>query len=272
MAEKKSTPDILVQLSDYARVRTEEARKRVPLTEMRRQAEEAARNTKEERAFLFEKNLKGPGIHFICECKKASPSKGLIAPEFPYLEIAKDYESAGASAISCLTEPRWFLGRNEYLQEIAGTVQIPVLRKDFTVDPYMIYEAKVLGASAVLLICAILDQETIKEWILICDDLKLSALVEAHDEKEVQMAADAGARIIGVNNRNLRDFTVDIHNAARLKQYAPKDTLFVAESGIKTRDDVKALEDDGVNAVLVGEQLMRAKDRQAELRKLMGAS
>lgn len=264
--------NILKQLSDYARVRVQEAEKTLPLDAVRKQAWELAQNTPEEEKFRFEKSLSGPGIHFICECKKASPSKGLIAPEFPYLEIARDYEAAGASAISCLTEPKWFLGKNEYLREIAKTVSIPVLRKDFTVDPYMIYEAKALGASAVLLICAILDAETIHRWIGICDTLGLSVLVEAHDEGEVQMAADAGARIIGVNNRNLKDFTVDIHNAGRLRHFAPAGTIFVAESGIKTRADVEALEADGVNAVLVGEQLMRASDRQAELFKLRGAS
>lgn len=264
--------NILDQLADFARVRVQKEQEETSLDVMREKAWQAAQDTPEEQKFLFEKALSGPGIHFICECKKASPSKGLIAPKFPYLEIARDYEAAGASAISCLTEPKWFLGKNEYLKEIAETVSIPVLRKDFTVDPYMIYEAKVLGASAVLIICAILDAETIHRWIGICDTLGLSALVEAHDEREVQMAADAGARIIGVNNRNLKDFTVDIHNAGRLRHFAPEGTIFVAESGIKTRDDVRALDADGVNAVLIGEQLMRAENRQAELKKLRGVS
>lgn len=264
--------NILEQLAGCARERVQKAEKTLSLDAVREQAWELAQNTPEEQKFLFEKALSGPGIHFICECKKASPSKGLIAPEFPYLEIARDYEAAGAAAISCLTEPKWFLGKNEYLREIAETVSIPVLRKDFTVDPYMIYEAKVLGASAVLLICAILDAETIHRWIGICDTLGLSALVEAHDEREVQMAAEAGARIIGVNNRNLKDFTVDIRNAGRLRRFAPEGTLFAAESGIRTRADVEALEADGVNAVLVGEQLMRAADRKAELFKLRGVS
>jgi indole-3-glycerol phosphate synthase len=261
--------DILEQLAAFARDRVREKKRHVPLTTMQRSAEAMAKETKEQ-AFRFEKALSSPGISFICECKKASPSKGLIAPDFPYVEIAKDYEAAGASCISVLTEPKWFLGSDDYLKEIAEAVQVPCLRKDFTVDPYMIYEAKTLGASAVLLICAILSGDEVREEIQIADSLGLSAIVEAHDEGEVEKAANAGARIIGVNNRNLRDFTVDIHNSARLRKYAPEGTLFVAESGIHTHDDVAALEADGVDAVLVGEQLMRAKDRRAELNKLRG--
>ena len=219
----------------------------------------------------FERALGAPGdIHFICECKKASPSKGLIAPEFPYLEIAKQYEAAGASAISVLTEPKWFLGSDDYLRAIAAEVQTPCLRKDFTVDPYMIYEAKLLGASAVLLICALLDTKTLASYIEIADSLGLSSLVEAHDEAEVASAAAAGARIIGVNNRNLKDFTVDIHNSIRLRERAPAGTIFVAESGIRTPEDVENLRRNGVNAVLIGEQLMRATSPKAEIDRLRG--
>jgi indole-3-glycerol phosphate synthase/phosphoribosylanthranilate isomerase len=261
---------ILDQLANYARYRVREAEKKVPLEEVRRRAEEAAKNTPEERKFLFEKNISGDGMHLICECKKASPSKGLISPDFPYLKIARNYEEGGASAISCLTEPKWFLGKKEYLKEIAESVSLPVLRKDFTVDSYMIYETKTLGASAVLLICSLLSEETLREWIGICDSLGLSALVEAHDEREVEMAGRAGARVIGVNNRNLKDFTVDIHNAGRLRKYAPEQAIFVAESGIHKREDVKALEADKVHAALIGEQLMRAKDQKEEIRKLLG--
>lgn len=262
--------NILDQLADCARVRVQKEQEETSLDVMREKAWQAAQDTPEEQKFLFEKALSGPGIHFICECKKASPSKGLIAPKFPYLEIARDYEAAGASAISCLTEPKWFLGKNEYLKEIAETVSIPVLRKDFTVDPYMIYEAKVLGASAVLIICAILDAETIHRWIGICDTLGLSALVEAHDEREVQMAADAGARIIGVNNRNLKDFSVDTENSRRLRSLIPSDILFVSESGVKTAEDAAVLREIGADAVLIGEALMRAKDKRQLLKQLKG--
>lgn len=202
--------------------------------------------------------------------KKASPSKGLIAPDFPYLEIARQYEEAGASAISVLTEPKWFLGSPEYLREIAEEVKVPCLRKDFTVDPYMIYEAKLLGASAVLLICAILDTGTLAEYLEAADSLGLSAIVEAHDETEVASAVSAGARIIGVNNRNLKDFTVDIHNSIRLRSCAPAGTIFVAESGIRTPEDVETLRQNGVNAVLIGEQLMRAGSPKEELNRLRG--
>ncbi len=258
---------ILDQLADYARVRVEQAKENRPIEELREAAQAAAVRE----PFRFEHRLsEGGDIHFICECKKASPSKGLIAPDFPYLDIARQYEEAGASAISVLTEPKWFLGSDAYLKEIAAEVSVPCLRKDFTVDPYMIYEAKLLGASAVLLICALLDTKTLENYLQIADSLGLSAIVEAHDEKEVASAAAAGARIIGVNNRNLKDFTVDIRNSIRLRSFAPEDTIFVAESGIRTPEDVETLRQNGVNAVLVGEQLMRAESPKAELNRLRG--
>ena len=220
--------------------------------------------------FAFENALKKDGISFICEIKKASPSKGLIAPDFPYLDIAKEYEAAGADCISCLTEPHWFFGSDEYLKEIASAVSIPVLRKDFTVCEYQIYEAKLLGASAVLLICALLDTDTIKEYIKICDALGLSALVEAHDEAEVNSALAAGARIIGVNNRNLHDFSVDVNNSTRYRNMIPQDIVFVSESGITSRSDIEVLINNKTNAVLIGETLMRAKDKAAVLKELKG--
>ncbi len=220
--------------------------------------------------FGFEKALMGNDISFICECKKASPSKGLIAPDFPYLDIAKEYEYAGADCISVLTEPKWFLGSDDYLRDIAGAVSIPCLRKDFTVDEYMIYEAKTFGASAVLLICSILGKSQMKEYMDICDELGLSALVEAHDEEEVSAAIECGARIIGVNNRNLKDFTVDTENSKRLRKLIPDNVIFVSESGVKTADDVQALREIGANAALVGETLMRADDKKAKLCELKG--
>lgn len=256
---------ILDQLAGYACERVEEAKKKLSYEELREQALLLPRGT-----FVFEQALKGPGISFICECKKASPSKGLIAPDFPYLQIAKEYEAAGADCISVLTEPKWFLGNNEYLKDIAGEVSIPCLRKDFTVDAYMIYEAKVLGASAVLLICSILKEEQIREYIGICDELGLSALVEAHDENEVRMALNTGARIIGVNNRNLKDFSVDTENSRRLRELIPRDVLFVSESGVRSAWDVRKLQEIGADAVLVGETLMRAEDKRRKLAELKG--
>ena len=256
--------NILQQLADYARYRTEEEKKSIPLVEVRRQAEEMDPNT----GFPFEKAIGEQGMSMICEVKRASPSKGLIAPDFPYREIALDYEEAGASAISCLTEPRWFLGNDQYLSDISGQVRIPVLRKDFTVDPYMIFRAKTLGASAVLLICAILETEQIRSYIQVADSLGLSALVEAHDESEIRRALDAGARIVGVNNRDLRNFTVDISNSSRLRKLVPKDVLFVSESGIRTAEDVARLYRSGTDAVLVGETLMKSADKKAALREL----
>ena len=194
----------------------------------------------------------------------------MIAPEFSYLDIAKDYEAAGAEAISVLTEPKWFLGSDEYLRQIAESVSIPCLRKDFTVDAYMLYEAKLLGASAALLICAILDGAELMDYIQICDGLGLSALVEAHDEAEVEMALKAGAKIIGVNKRNLKDFTVDTGNSRRLRAMIPRNILFVSESGVKDAADVQAARAMGADAVLVGEALMRATDKRAKLAELRG--
>ena len=233
---------------------------------MKKRAEALDANT----GFPFRKALSGDEISFICEVKRASPSKGLIAPDFPYLDIARDYERAGASAISCLTEPFWFKGRDEYLAEISNAVTIPVLRKDFTVDEYMIYQAKTLGASAVLLICSILSKEQLSEYLGIAHSLGLSALVEAHDEDEVRTALSVGAGIIGVNNRDLRTFTVDINNSARLRKLVPPEILFVSESGIKTAADIEALRSNGTNAVLIGETLMRSPDKKAALDELRG--
>lgn len=256
---------ILDQLACHARERVAESKRKVPLEELKRQALHLPKG-----AFAFENALKKPDISFICECKKASPSKGLIAPDFPYLQIAEEYEAAGADCISVLTEPKWFLGSDEYLREITSAVSIPCLRKDFTVDEYMIYEAKLLGASAVLLICSILSEGQIKEYINICDGLGLSTLVEAHDESEVQTALNAGARIIGVNNRNLKDFSVDTDNSRKLRELIPPDVLFVSESGVQTAGDVAVLRKIGADAVLIGETLMRSADKKAKLIELRG--
>lgn len=256
---------ILDELADYARVRTAEAKKKKPLEEVKKAALALPKGD-----YRFEKALKKPGISFICECKKASPSKGLIAPEFPYVEIAKAYETAGADCISVLTEPKWFLGSDQYLKEITEEVEIPCLRKDFTVDEYMIYEAKLLGASAVLLICSILTEEELKRYMAVCEELGLSALVEAHDADEVEMALRVGARIIGVNNRNLKDFTVNTDNSKKLREMIPLEVVFVSESGVKGPEDVAALREIGADAVLVGETLMRADDKTEMLAKLRG--
>ena len=282
---------ILDELASYAAVRVEKAKQAVPLEEMKamafRLAEmEGADDFAGRRSvasapgsaanapmgpsgrFAFEKALSGPEIGFICEVKKASPSKGLIADHFPWLDIAKEYEAAGAECISVLTEPKWFLGSGEYLQKIARSVKIPCIRKDFTVDEYMIYEAKVLGAGAVLLICSLLDPNRLEAYIRVADSLGLSSLVEAHDEEEIRLAVASGARMIGVNNRNLKDFTVDVHNSERLRKLVPDGIVFVAESGIRDAEDVRAMRDAGADACLVGETLMRAPDKAQMLRKL----
>ena len=256
---------ILDQLADSARARTARAKQQLPLSEIKQAARLLPRGT-----CAFERALQNPGISFICECKKASPSKGLISPDFPYLQIAKEYEAAGADCISVLTEPNWFLGSDTYLREIAAAVSIPCLRKDFTVDEYMIYEAKVLGASAVLLICSILKESQLKDFIDLCDELGLSALVETHDEQEVQMALKAGARLIGVNNRNLKDVSVDTDNSRRLRTLIPPEVLFVSESGVHNARDVAALREIGADAVLIGETLMRAANKKEKLAELRG--
>ena len=262
---------ILNEIADYTKIRIAEEMKSIPLNEVRALAETMAKADTDEVKFRFEKSLKAASpMAFICECKKASPSKGLIAEQFPYVDIAKEYEAAGGNAISVLTETKWFLGSDRYLEEISQSVSIPCLRKDFTIDPYMIYQAKTFGASCILLICALLDTEELKEYIKVADSLGLSQIVEAHDEAEIESAMEAGARIIGVNNRNLKDFTVDINNSGRLRSMVPETTLFVAESGIKTRDDVAKLEAIGVNAVLIGETLMRASDKKKMIEELKG--
>ena len=258
--------NILEQLAAHAKERVALAEQACPLEILR---EKASRMEKGDGS--FERALRRPGLSFICECKKASPSRGVIAENFPYLQIAREYEEAGADAVSVLTEPKWFLGSDRYLREIAETVSLPCLRKDFTVDEYMIYEAKLLGASAVLLICSILSSRQLREYLQVCETLGLSALVETHDEGEVDMALEAGARIIGVNNRNLRDFSVDTENSRRLREQIPAEVLFVSESGVRTAADAAALREIGADAVLVGEAMMRATDKRAMLAELRGA-
>ena len=254
---------ILDEIAAYAKIRVNEAKQKVSLEELKKQAYEMPKGS-----FEFEKALKKEGLSFICECKKASPSKGIIAKDFPYLEIARAYEEAGADCISVLTEPKWFLGSLDYLKEISSSVNIPVLRKDFTVDEYMIYEAKINGASAVLLIVAILSEDEIRRYISICDDLGMSAIVETHDEDEAKTAIRAGARIIGVNNRNLKDFSVDNSLAASLRKNVPDDIIFISESGVKNGDDTRLAYESGADAVLVGETLMRADDKKEMLKIL----
>lgn len=258
--------NILEEIAKKTLERITEKAKEIPLSEVRDSADKLPKNTD----FPFEKALSGSEISFICEVKRASPSKGIIAENFPYREIARDYENAGAAAISCLTEPFWFKGSDAILREISGDVKIPVLRKDFTVSEYMIYEAKILGASAVLLISSILTEKKLREYLEIARGLGLSALVECRGEDEIKTAVSVGARIIGVNNRDLRDFTVDFGKSARLRKLVPEDRIFVAESGIKTAEDVQRLREIGADAALVGETLMRAADKAAALRELRG--
>lgn len=276
--------NILEEIAEKTRERVKTQKQERPLFELRAQAEMLAHLTSEkqivkddhsysQKEFLpFEQALRTPGMSFICEIKKASPSKGVIAEHFPYLAIAKEYEEAGAAAISCLTEPFWFQGDDRYLREISKVSDIPVLRKDFTVDDYMIYQSKVLGASAILLICSLLDDSQLKNYIMLAQELGLSALTETHTQEEVERALNAGANIIGVNNRDLKTFTVNLDVGLRLRKMVPDDICFVSESGIRTPDDIKRLYENGTDAVLIGETLMRAKDKKAMLDDLRGIS
>ena len=269
---------ILDEIAGKTKLRVAKAKDAAPFDRVRKDAialavgegsGESGVGSREEAArFPFERAIAAPGLSFICEVKKASPSKGIIAADFPYLQIALDYEAAGAAAVSVLTEPDYFLGSDQYLREIAASVAIPALRKDFVIDSYQIYEAKLLGAKAVLLICALLDERTLAEYIKTATELGLSALVEIHNEAEAEQAVKAGARIIGINNRDLKTFKVDLAVTARLRSLIPADILAVAESGIKSPEDVRAISGIGVDAALVGESLMRAKDKRQFLTEL----
>ena len=264
---------ILDELEQATRVRVEKKKKEVSFDRVKKEAVLIAKQELDKKGrfdFPFEKAIAKRDISFICEVKKASPSKGIIAEDFPYIDIAREYEAAGADCISVLTETDYFKGDDRYLREINDEVKIPTIRKDFIIDEYMIYEAKILGASCVLLIAALLDTDTIRKYKEICDELGLSALVEAHDENEVESAVKAGARMIGVNNRNLKTFTVDINNSIRLRNLVPKDILFVAESGIKTAKDIDELRKAGVDGVLIGETFMRSSNKKAMLDELKG--
>ena len=261
---------ILEELAQYARYRVAADKKKIAPDIMKAMALEMGSPIRG--GFAFEEALRREGLSFICECKKASPSKGVIEPDFRYLDIARDYERAGADCISVLTEPKWFLGSDRYLQEIADAVAVPCIRKDFTVDEYQIYQAKVLGASAVLLICSILSEKQLEDFLSVCQTLGLSALVEVHDASEAKMAVEAGARIVGVNNRNLKDFTVDTENSRKLRDLIPDNVLFVSESGVKDEGDIAKIKQMGADAVLIGEALMRAADKKEMLNRLRGVS
>ena len=254
---------ILDELAAYAKIRVEHDKNLLSVQDIKRQALDCPKGD-----FRFEKALKNAKGAVICEVKKASPSKGIISEDFPYLEIAKEYEKIGADCISCLTEPKWFLGSDDIFKEIRQNVSVPMIRKDFTVDEYQIYQAKLMGADAVLLICAILDECQLGSYIEICDTLGLTALVETHDKSEIDTAVKVGARVIGVNNRNLKDFSVDLENSMNLKGFIPQGTIFVAESGVASPEDGNRLLKSGADAVLIGEALMKCDDKMNFIKQL----
>ena len=260
--------NILQTIAAQARTRVAADRAKISLEELKALCQEAGPGQGEQ----FVSALNRPGLSFLCEIKKASPSKGLISPDFPYLDIARAYEAAGADGVSCLTEPKWFLGSDDIFRQVRRTISLPMLRKDFTVDEYQIYQARLMGANAVLLIVSLLDGETLKGYLNLCRSLGLAALVETHDGQEVDAALNAGAEIIGVNNRNLKDFSVDFSNAARLRDRIPPGVLYVAESGLTGPEDAAALKQLGADAALVGEALMRAPDKGAMLASLRRAA
>ena len=255
---------ILDDIADYTKLRVKRLKEQKSLYAVRDEAE-GRPNGKD-----FQAALAAPGLSVIAELKQASPSKGLIAPDFEhiYLDKACQYEKGGAAAISCLTEPKFFLGSDEYLRQVRAAVALPILRKDFTIDEYQIYEAKCLGADAVLLICSLLSPAQLAEYLCQAHELGLAALVEAHDADEVAAALAAGAGIIGVNNRNLKDFSVNPLNSLRLREQIPQDKIFVAESGIAKASDCAGLKAAGVQAVLVGEALMRSSNPAGMLREM----
>ena len=259
--------NILDELAAYSKLRVEVDKQKISLAEMKTLAE----NSKVGDGRKFLSALKRDELSFICEVKKASPSKGIIAENFPYVEIAKEYEAAGADCVSCLTEPKYFLGSDEIFKEIRAEISTPMLRKDFTVDEYQIYQAKAMGADAVLLICTILTKADIARYLELCAALNLAALVETHDADEIKTAVEVGAEIIGVNNRNLKNFTVDFGNAARLRELIPPNKIYVAESGVKTSADIATLKRIGADAVLIGETLMRAVDKKSALENFRNA-
>lgn len=256
---------ILNEIAERTMKRVEKCKKNKSLEELKAEA----RSMDPDTGYPFEQAIRKEGLSFICEVKKASPSKGLIAPEFPYKEIAGDYERGGASAISVLTEPYYFQGSDQYLREIRQEVSLPLLRKDFVVDEYMIYEAKVMGADAVLLICAILSDEQLQQYFQLADSLGLTALIEAHDQEEVNRALAVGARLVGVNNRDLHTFAVDLNNSIRYRKTVPEDVLFISESGIRGREDIARLVENGVDGVLIGETMMVASDRVKAVKEFL---
>lgn len=258
---------ILSEIAEYAKVRVKKAKETISLKEIKTLAEAMPKGD-----FPFEKALKKPEISLICEIKKASPSKGIIDPDFDYLKIAKEYEAGGADAVSCLTEPKWFLGSDEIFVNTRKTIALPMLRKDFVVDEYQIYQSKVLGANCILLIVSLLNKETLEKYINLATSLGLSTLVETHDEEEIKTALSAGAKILGVNNRNLKDFSVDLNNAKRLRELIPENVIYVAESGIASLSDAKMLKEAGADALLIGEFLMRSDDKALLIEKIKGAA
>jgi indole-3-glycerol phosphate synthase len=256
---------ILDDILLHRRVQLEREKSRCDLDEMKKRAEKALADRT---PLSLAKALKNDTLACICEVKKASPSKGLIRPDFRPVDFAKEYESAGANAISCLTEEHFFQGSSEYLTAIRKEVNIPILRKDFIFDEYQIFEAAAIGADAVLLIAAVLDLNDFTKLYKLAQSLGLSVLVEVHDEDELKKVSTVKPQILGVNNRNLKTFEVNLDTVSRLKPIAEYGEVFVSESGIRDNADMRKVRSLGADAVLIGETLMRSESITQTLKTL----
>lgn len=258
---------ILTQIIQSTKERVAKCQKELPLSVLREQAENLHKAKPYTRSFENALRVENR-LSFICEIKKASPSKGVINETFPYLDIARAYEKAGANAISCLSEPQYFLGSDEIFTQVREICSIPMLRKDFTIDPYMIYQAKVMGADALLLIVSALDSVQLREFYALAESLGLCVLVETHTGKEIEQALDIDARIIGVNNRDLHTFSVDVQRSLELRPLVPESKVFVSESGISSVQDLRKLQEARVDSVLIGEWFMKAQESIAHIHAL----
>ncbi|MDW7650799.1 MAG: indole-3-glycerol phosphate synthase TrpC [Bacillota bacterium] len=255
---------MLLQIAAKKKQRVIAAKCRLPLEQLKESLTAAGSPGK------FRAALTAPGISVIAEIKRASPSKGDFGLRVPITELAGQYEAGGASAISVLTEEDFFLGSQEDLTAVRQTVTLPVLRKDFVIDAYQLYETRALNADAVLLIAGFLPEKQLAGYLEICEELGLAALVETHNQEEIKLALRAGANILGINNRDLRTFRTDINRTVRLAGLIPDDVVLVSESGIHTAEDIKMLTLAGADAVLVGESLVKSADAAAKIREFSG--
>lgn len=259
-----SKADFLSRIVEQKRKEVEAAKQRLPKKQVIRDALAAPRDRRP-----FMGNLERPGINIISEIKRASPSKGSICPDLDPAAYARQYEEGGAAALSVLTDTPWFKGSFEDFRAAREATSLPMIRKDFIISSYQIYESLLLGADAVLLIVRILSKEELRDYLSLCGELDLDALVEVHSEEEIEPANFAGAKLVGINNRNLSSFETNIENAVRMVSLLDENQIPVAESGIRGREDIKTLEKAGIRNFLIGESLVRAPDPVGFLREMI---